>query len=148
MHIPSYQINNVIKVYSRQISQNRLADKQKSLGLDTPKNGDSITISEEGKRQTIINKVSADILERITTYGPKDEADRDIVDKLNQELNGNLQGYNKKENQFVFNFIGENNEKITSTLSVEDSQIVSRRLEELVKETIDKNMESPSGGQA
>ena len=148
MHIPSYQINNVIKVYSRQISQNRLADKQKSLGLDAPKNGDNITISEEGKRQTIINKVSADILERITTYGPKDEADRDIVDKLNQELRGNLQGYNKKENQFVFNFIGENNEKITSTLSVEDSHIVSRRLEELVKETIDKNMESPSGGQA
>lgn len=148
MHIPSYQINNVIKVYSRQISQNRLADKQKSLGLDAPKNGDNITISEEGKRQTIINKVSADILERITTYGPKDEADRDIVDKLNHELKGNLQGYNKKENQFVFNFIGDNNEKITSTLSVEDSQIVSRRLEELVKETIDKNMESPSGGQA
>ena len=57
MHIPSYQINNVIKVYSRQISQNRLAEKQKSLGLEQPKSSDSITISEEGKRQTIRNKV-------------------------------------------------------------------------------------------
>lgn len=145
MHIPSYQINNVIKVYSKQISQNRIAEKQKSLGVEQSLSSDSISISEEGKRQTIIDKVSADILERITTYGPKDDADRDIVDKLNQELKGKFQGYNKKENQFVFNFIGENNEKVTSTLSVEDSKIVSRRLEQLVKETIDKNMESPGG---
>ncbi len=142
MHIPSYQINNVIKVYSKQISQNRIAEKQKSLGMESQKSSDSISISEEGKRQTIIDKVSADILERITTYGPKDEADRDIVDKLNQELKGKFQGYNKKESQFVFNFIGDNNEKVTSTLSVEDSKIVSRKLEQLVKETIDKNMES------
>jgi hypothetical protein len=145
MHIPAYQINNVIKVYSKQISQNRLADKQKSLGLDQTASSDSISISEEGKRQTIIDKVSADILDRITTFGPKDETDRDIVDKLNLELKGKFQGYNKKDNQFVFNFIGDNNEKVTSTLSVEDSKIVSRRLEQLVKETIDKNMESSGG---
>lgn len=142
MHIPSYQINNVIKVYSKQISQNRVAERQRSLGVEESASRDSITISEEGKRQTIINKVSSDIFERITKYGPRDESEREIVDKLNQEMNGTLKGYNSKDNQFVFNVIGENNKKITSTLSVEDSKLVSRRLEELVKETIDKNMES------
>lgn len=142
MHIPSYQINNVIKVYSKQISQNRLAERQKSLGNDTSFSLDSISISEEGKRQTIINKVSEDILERITNHGPRDETEQQIVDRLNQEISGQLKGYYKKEQQFVFNFIGENNEKITSTLSVEDSKIVSRRLEQIVKETIDKNMET------
>lgn len=142
MHIPSYQINNVIKVYSKQISQNRLAERQKSLGNDAPPSQDSITISEEGKRQTIINKVSEDILDRITNQGPRDETEQQVVDRLNQEISGQLKGYDKKEQQFVFNFIGENNEKITSTLSVEDSKIVSRRLEQLVKESIDKNMET------
>ena len=142
MHIPSYQINNVIKVYSKQISQNRLAERQKNLGSDFSASLDSINISEEGKRQTIINKVSEDILERITNHGPKDETEQQIVDRLNKEISGQLKGYNKKEQQFVFNFIGENNEKVTSTLSVEDSKIVSRRLEQLVKETIDKNMET------
>ena len=142
MHIQSYQISNVIKVYSKQISQNRLAERQKSLGSDVSSSLDSISISDEGKRQTIINKVSEDILERITSHGPKDETEQQIVDRLNKEISGQFKGYNKQEQQFVFNFIGENNEKVTSTLSVEDSKIVSRRLEQLVKETIDKNMEA------
>jgi hypothetical protein len=132
----------VIKVYSRQISQNRFSERQKIFGNDVPASKDNINISEEGKRQTIINKVSADILDRITKNGPRDETEQQIVDRLNQEISGQFKAYNKKEQQFVFNFIGENNEKITSTLSVEDSKIVSRRLEQLVKETIDKNMES------
>ncbi|GAB6095936.1 hypothetical protein JCM14469_21890 [Desulfatiferula olefinivorans] len=142
MHIPSYQINNVIKVYSRQISQNRLIDRQKGLGADGLSMQDSISISEEGKRQTIINKVSADILDRITRFGPKDETEQQIVDRLNREISGKLKGFDTHEQQFVFNFIGENNEKVTSTLSVEDSKIVSRRLEQLVRETVDKSMES------
>lgn len=142
MHIPSYQINNVIKVYSKQISQNRLAERQKTFGSEQVLSNDSITISEEGKRQTIINKVSEDILDRITQYGPKNETEQEIVDRLNREISGNLEGYDKKEKQFVFNFIDDNNEKVTNTLSVEDSKIVSRRLEQLVKETIDKTMET------
>ncbi|MBU1170328.1 MAG: hypothetical protein KKD44_12265 [Proteobacteria bacterium] len=141
MQILSYQINNVIKVYSKQISQNRIAEHQKIFGSDSASTGDSISISEEGKRQTIINKVSADILDRITKHGPKDETEQQIVDRLNHEISGKLKGYNNRDQQFVFNFIGENKEKITSALSVEDSKIVSRRLEQLVKESIDKNME-------
>ena len=133
MHIPSYQITNVIKVYSKQISQNRVAERQKSLGVGSSSSKDSITISEEGKRQTIINKVSANIMDRITQYGPTDETEQDVVDRLNQELNGKLKSYNSKDNQFVFNFIGENNEKMTNTLSVEDSKIVSRRFNNLLK---------------
>ena len=142
MHIPSYQINNVIKVYSRQISQNRLAEKQKSLGLEQPKSSDSITISEEGKRQTIRNKVSEDILGRITSYGHKDDGDQDTVDSASHGFDGEFKGYNSKENQFIFNFISGNNEKVTGTLSVEDSKIVSRRLEQLARETTDRNLDS------
>lgn len=142
MHIPSYQINNVIKVYSKQISQNRMIDRQKSLGVDGLSKPDNISISEEGKRQTIINKVSADILDRITQFGPRDEAEHQIVERLNREISGKLKEFDKHQQQFVFNFIGEDNEKVTSTLSVEDSKIVSRRLEQLVMETVDKTMES------
>lgn len=142
MHIPSYQINNVIKVYSKQISQNRLVDRQKLTGTEFPAMGDSIRISDEGKRQTIINKVSEDILDRITKYGPTDETEQQIVERLNREISGKLEAFDKTEQKFVFNFIGENNEKITSTLSVEDSKIVSRRLEQIVKETVDKTMDS------
>lgn len=141
MHIPSYQINNVIKVYSKQISQNRVADRQKTMGIKDESPVDKINISTEGKRQTIINKVSEEILERITKHGPRDETEQEIVDKLNQELKQKTGINLKKDNRFVFNFIGENNQKITNTLSVEDSKLVSKRLEQLVKETVDKNME-------
>lgn len=142
MHIPSYQINNVIKVYSKQISQNRLVDRQKHLGLNNSQPVDKINLSAEGKRQTIINKVSEDILERITKHGPRDESEQEIVDRINQEIKETKVENVKNDSRFVFNFIGDNNQKITNTLSVEDSKLVSRRLEQLVKEAVDKNMES------
>lgn len=142
MHIPSYQVNNVIKIYSRQISQNRVAERQKSMGGVDTAPVDKINISQEGKRQTIINKVSEEILERITKYGPRDETEQEIVDRLNSEMKQKAGINHKKDSRFVFNFIGENNQKVTNTLSVEDSKLVSKRLEELVKETVDKNMES------
>ena len=95
MQIPSYQINNILKVYTRQLSQSKLIDRQKEFAQAS--SPDNIEISSEGKRQTVIEQVSADII---------------------------------------------NNEKVTQTLSVEDSDFLIKRLEELVKAAVDKNMES------
>ena len=68
MHIPTYQIHNVLNVYSRQIEQGRLSSKAHTEEQALARN--PVPPSVGGKREGIINKVAADIIERITRRGP------------------------------------------------------------------------------
>ncbi len=138
MQIPSYQISNVIKVYSKQLSQSRMLNRQENQGAPPGNPVDKIRISPEGKKQTIINKISDDVFSRITKYGPQDSKEQEIVDKLKKEIKKNQGNTSDKDNKFVFNFIGDDNIKVTNEISIEGSKFIGNRLEELVKDTIDK----------
>ncbi len=140
MDIPSYQIHNVLKVYSRQVSQTKMIERNKSLGKDS--SSDKINLSAEGKRKAIIEKVASDIVERITNFGPQNDVDQEIVNQLKQELGKDIDFRQKSDHQFVFNVMDENNNKVKTTLSVEDTHFVIQRLDQLAKAVVDKNMES------
>jgi hypothetical protein len=102
---------------------------------------DNVNISAEAKRQSIIDKVAADIVDRITRSGPQDDVEKGIVDKLEGELGQTVSFSSRREDKFVFNVIDSNNEKTTNTLEVENSTFLINRLEQLAKEAVDKNME-------
>lgn len=139
MEIPTYQIHKVMKVYTRQLSQSKMLEKQK--GVAGKSSMDKINISAEGKRQAIIEKVASDVVERITSFGPKDEFDQEIVDKLEQEIGGKVKFKQNKSSTFVFNVIDSENNKTTNTVSVKNSDYLLNRLEQLTKEAVNKNME-------
>jgi hypothetical protein len=145
MQIPSHQIHNVLKVYSKQLSQTRIIERQKALGKSA--GSDKINISAEGKRQAIIEKVATDIVERITSSGPRDEIEQEIINKLEDEIGQSIdfkanQGDNVayQNNEFIFNVIDGDNEKTTNTLHVNDASLLLKRLEQLAKEAVDRNM--------
>lgn len=140
MQIPSYQIQNVLKVYSRQLSQGKLLNRNK-FGADNKVSADSVSISTEGKRQAIIDKVAASIVDRIITEGPKEKNDEQITDQIEKEL-GKKIDFSKGKNQFTYTTVDENNNKVTRTLSVEDSRFVVKRMTELARQVADTNMES------
>ncbi len=140
MQIPSYQIQNVLKVYSRQLSQGKLLSRSK-FGSDSKVSADSVNISSEGKRQTIIDKVASNIVDRIITEGPKEKNDEQITDQIEKEL-GKKIDFTKGKNQFTYTTVDENNTKVAQTLSVEDSRFVVKRMTELARQVADTNMES------
>ncbi|MCF8067355.1 MAG: hypothetical protein K9L30_02095 [Desulfobacterales bacterium] len=140
MQIPSYQINNILKVYTRQLSQSKLINRQKEFAQERAT--DSTELSSEGKRQAVIEQVSAEIINRITHFGPQDESEEDIIKQLKNEIGKEIEIIPKGGSNFIYNTLDENNEKVTQTLSVEDSNFLIKRLEELVKVAVDKNMES------
>lgn len=140
MQIPSYQIQNVLKVYSRQLSQGKILSRNK-FGNANKVSADSVTISSEGKRKAIIDKVAANIVDRIITEGPKEKSEEKITHQIEQEL-GKKINFAKDKNQFTYTVINENNEKVTHTLSVEDSKFIVKRMTELAREVADSNMES------
>jgi hypothetical protein len=138
MQIPSHQIHNVLKVYSKQLSQGRAVERRETFS-EQPEE-DKISLSAVGKRQAIIEKVAADIVERITQSGPRDKVDHEIVDKLEDELGQSIE-FNEQDNNFVFNVIDNNNEKTTTSSQMHNPDYFMKRLEQLAKEAVDKNME-------
>ncbi len=139
MQIPSYQIQNVLKVYSRQLSQGKILNRNKFGMANTP-SADSVTLSSEGKRKAIIDKVAANIVDRIITEGPKEKSEEKITSQIEKEL-GKKINFSKEKNQFTYTVIDENNQKVTHTLSVEDSKFIVKRMTELAREVADSNME-------
>jgi hypothetical protein len=140
MYVPSYKIHNVLKVYSRQISKSRILERQKSMGEKL--SVDKINLSAEGKRKVIIEKVAADIVDKITRFGPQDDVEHGIVRQLQNELGQHVEFNGKNEIHFVYNTIEGNDNKKTHTLPVGDSSFLSERLKQIAQEEIDKNMES------
>jgi len=140
MQIPSYQIQNVLKVYSRQLSQGKILSRNSKFGTDIKASADSVTISSEGKRQAIIDKVAENIVDRIITEGPKEKTEEKITSQIEEEF-GKKINFSKDKNQFTYTMIDEDNQKITHTLSVEDSKFIVKRMTELARKVANSNME-------
>lgn len=62
MQIPAYQIQNVLRLYFKQLGEGKILEKSARFvrSSDTPR-----AISSEGTRQTIIDKIAAGIVEKI-----------------------------------------------------------------------------------
>jgi len=143
MQIPSYQIQNVLKVYSRQLSQGITLSKNRSASANKI-SADSVTISTEGKRQAIVDKVALNIVERIITEGPKENTEEKITNRIKKEVGKNII-FTKEKNQFTYTKIDKNNQKTIHTLSGEDSKFIIQRMAELARKIADNNMELHGG---
>ncbi|MCG8563932.1 MAG: hypothetical protein MI747_02515 [Desulfobacterales bacterium] len=139
MQIPSYQIQNVLKVYSRQLSQGKIL--RNKFGGANKVSADSVTISSEGKRKAIIDKVASNIVGKIITEGPKEKDEAQITEQIEKEL-GKKINYGRDKNQFTYTTLDGENNKVTRTLSVEDSEFVVKRMTELARQVANDNMES------
>ena len=136
MLITAYQVNNVLRVYGDQLRHGRVVSRPKDTNAGLP---DRISISTNARRKTIIDNITANIVDKITQYGPYDKVEKDVFEKLENEYGGNLAIVGDNPNGLIFKEIDENGETINS-LSIEDSNFLTNKLKEITKETIDKNM--------
>ena len=138
MLVSSYQIHNVLNVYSKQLSQDRNAQKLKPVNEKQPP--DQINLSSEGKRRAILERVAQDILNKISHYGSKRELKSKEQDQLSREnVRNSFEPDNKKETGFVYNVIDDLNKKTTTALSVKDTKFLIDRLEQLAKDAVEED---------
>ncbi len=138
MYISSYQMHNVLADYTKRLEKSRTSKGQRPAGAASPV--DRIDISVGGKRQVVIDKVTANIVDRIKRFGPQDDVDHEIVNQLKDEMDteGKFRGQDAVE--FVFNVIDGNTDKTTNKLTAEDSSLLLKRLEKVTREAVNKNM--------
>ncbi len=140
MFVPSYQMHNVLNVYSKQLRDSMTSGNKKNLSEKLP--ADQVSLTPEGKRQATLEKVSKDILEKITRFGTRNGVDQQPTERAAERAEKETEADDTKESTFVFNVIDTINQKRRNTLSVEDSSFLIKRLEQLSKEVGDKKMES------
>lgn len=108
-------MQNVLKVYSRQLSKNTLS-KKNNIDAEKPQT-DKISISIEGKLKAIYNNVTADIVNRITRgdQGDKPEkTDNEIAKQFQHKIE---RENNNNQADFIYNTI-DNSKKKTNLLSI------------------------------
>ena len=140
MHVSTYQIHNVLNVYSKQLSQDRSGPKLKA---GYKRNlADQIDLSTEGKRKATMEKVAKEIVSKISDYGTQNESKADQHDTLGEKKEGHVESDHKREAAFVFNVIDELNKKTTTALSVKDTHFLVNRLEQLAEDAVEKDADT------
>ena len=115
MQITNYQMQNVLKVYSRQLSKNTLSKKNNAAAEN--QQADKISISIEGKLKAIYNNVATDIVDRITRGdrgGQPEEANREITKQFEHKVE---KENSEKNAEFYYNTL-DNSKKKTNSLSI------------------------------
>ena len=141
MFVPSYQMHNVLNVYSKQLRQNIASGNRKNLSEKLPT--DQVSLTPKGKRLATMEKVSKDILEKISRLATRNGDEQQLAERAKKdEVEMEAAAEEAQETTFVFNVIDTINQKRKNTLSVEDSSFLIKRLEQLSKEESDKKTES------
>ncbi|MBW2195879.1 MAG: hypothetical protein JRD47_03005 [Deltaproteobacteria bacterium] len=137
MHITNYQVHNVLRTYSKQLSLSKRAVHKRLTSVNQP---DNITISGEAKRKAVIEKVTKDIVDRIVHSGPRNNVEQEAFAELENEYGKNLATEEDVNTEFIFKVIDKDKSEEIKTLSIEDSKVLRTRLEEITKNKIDANM--------
>ena len=135
MYIQSYQIHNVLNVYRRQLSQGKSELSQKAKAPENK--SDSVTISAEGRNQSIMEKVTANVLKKITNILPDSDFGQRMIGQMQQEKSEMIRV--RKENIFTFNTIDKNNLKETRSIAVDDFKGLMNQLDELAKAAVNRD---------
>jgi hypothetical protein len=136
MVLSPYQVNNVLRVYGDQLRQHRVSAEPEGGNTRLP---DKISIAAEAKRKAIVDNVASNIIERITRYGPHEDVEKEVFQKFRDEYGANLAVAEEGQNDLIFKLIDENGETMSS-ISIEDSNFLRHKLEEIAKDTVDKTM--------
>ena len=129
MYVPSYQMHNVLNVYSNKLRRNVTSGKNQKMPEKPPV--DRVTLTSEGKRRATIEKVSKDILDKITQFSSQAQARQRGSEQIKGKPYKESVSAKTDRAGFVFNVIDTINKKTTNTVSVEDSNFLIQRLDQL-----------------
>lgn len=146
MTITSFQVQNILRTYARQLSRGqRLA---RNRAAQAQQKSDEINISIEARRRQVIEKITAEIVAGIGSRVPglregmsgvEEQALRQLSEEYGQELDIKQDEFS---GQLIFKVLNpEGGEgQATQELSREQSEVLQDRLYAITQEIIDKNM--------
>jgi hypothetical protein len=138
MHIHSYQIHNVLNVYRKQLSKGTAQNISRTSAKNKP-DQDKVDISIGGQRQSIFDKISSEIVERITRFGPDTVFGAVLADQMHQTGGGAAQKAadaeadetSQNDSAFTYTLIDKHNQKITQSLPIQQFSLPTEDMESM-----------------
>jgi hypothetical protein len=136
MVIDSYKVNNVLRVYGDQLRQSKAVRK---TGECSEPSTDRVDAPGGAKRRALIERIAATIVDRILQEGPRDDMEKEVFQKLQEEDGESLAVSPESLKGLLFRVIDGKGESLHS-LSIEDADFLTQKLKEITTETVDKNL--------
>jgi hypothetical protein len=144
MTITSYQVQNILRTYAKQLSRGQRLARARAASEPLP--ADQVNISIEARRKQVIEKITAEIVSnigfRLPSLGPGLGSLEDAaLNRLSQEYGQTLDiSQDEVTGQLRFKVIDPDKGEVVKDLSPEESAKLQDRLYVLTQEIIDQNM--------
>jgi hypothetical protein len=144
MAITSYQVQNILRTYAKQLSRGqRLA---RSRAAKEPAPNDQVNISIEARRKQVIEKITSEIVTNLGSRlpgagqglgGVEDQA----LAQLSQEYGKNLDvKTDESSGRLLFRVIDQQSGDLIQELDAQESAKLQERLYAITQDIIDRNM--------
>lgn len=130
MHIPTHQIHNVLNAYAKRLK--KMHDSANGDILEAPE--DQINAySVEEKRRLIINKISADIVDKIIRAKPHSKKTKANITSDDQSSRQNHPKSDLQTKLIRYHILTKNGEKVSAKMKIPDSDFLIKQLEEIAR---------------
>jgi len=130
MPVTTHHIHNVLRTYSKQLSEGRSVPNHGGMGRPDPP--DHLMISVQARRKAIVEKVTSDIVHKIIHDGSLARRAEKILRPLGNRPEKNPED-GKNDSRLVFKVIDKDKSVVKKTMSIEDSRFLRDELEEINK---------------
>ena len=124
MRVPSYQIYNILNIYSKWVSKNGTSSMENFNGGTS--RFDIISTSADRYRKLIIQKVTRSIVSKITCLDSNDKSSQKIAENIQDYEGENGSTDETNGNTFVFNAIDKNSKKTKNLLLIDKSSFLAK----------------------
>jgi len=124
MRVPSYQIYNILNIYSKWVSKNGTSSMEKFNGGTS--SFDRPNTSADRYRKLVMQKVTGSIVSKITCLKENDNKNQKIAETLKNYVGKNESTDENNGNTFVFNAIDKNSKKTTNQLLIDKSSFLAK----------------------
>jgi hypothetical protein len=138
MTITSYQIQNVLRTYGRQLLRGKFRNR---TAQDLNASTGEVNLNRETKRKQVIDQIAKEVLRKITLEGVFSDTGKEALAKLSQEIGQPLEIIPAVEGEWEFSLIpvAESALAIEAAIAPSNSEALKERLYQITYDIIDQN---------
>jgi hypothetical protein len=133
MIITNYQVQHVLRAYSRQLADGPRLSRDK-LSKATQK--DEVTLSAESKKMLMVDKIANQLVAHLTHDPERNETEQEILNRLSQEFGRPLEVGSDNGNGLVFKIVDPSSGGATEYVSSTEAEALKKRLAEIARAVV------------
>ena len=133
MIIGDFQVQHVLRSYSRQLAEGPRVSKAKVENKTTQ--NDEITLSPEGKKRLLADKITREIITQFSNGSEMTPTGRHVLERLSREVGQPLQLSYSEEQGMLF-VVPDDTGQGTRILSGSENEGLKKRLFDITQSTV------------